>query len=129
MNALDLPLTVTLFSSVTASSLTRQAATLRELQAMALDTAAAEKSALPLIKLAEFGDYRTPGGSLRNNRNVQSICGAEGDYDGQVMTLNQAAEGATGRGPGGAGVHLAVAHGRFAPVARAVPHVLRAPRQ
>lgn len=53
-----------------------------------------------LIKLARFGETRTPlrtngdgsksGNSLRHNANVLEVTGIEGDYDSEVMTPEQA---------------------------------------
>lgn len=48
------------------------------------------KASCPWIKLAAFGDIRTPAGSLRNNANVQVVYGLEGDYDGGVITVDEA---------------------------------------
>ncbi|MFN6996116.1 MAG: PriCT-2 domain-containing protein [Aquincola tertiaricarbonis] len=50
------------------------------------------KSACPLIKLATFGDRRTPKGSLRSDENLVAVTGVEGDYDGEVMTPREAAD-------------------------------------
>ena len=41
------------------------------------------KKAMPLIKLARFGDKRTPKGSLRHDANVIASTGLELDYDGK----------------------------------------------
>src|SRR6478672_6876315 len=49
------------------------------------------KRACPFIKLADFGNERSPGGSLRHDANVVSITGVEGDYDGEQVTLAEAA--------------------------------------
>ena len=57
------------------------------------------KSDCPLIKLATFGDTLTPlrevngrmtGGAIRNDANMVSVCGVEGDYDGEVVTPDTA---------------------------------------
>ncbi|NWO04620.1 MAG: hypothetical protein HLX50_02610 [Alteromonadaceae bacterium] len=55
-----------------------------------------------LIKLARFGENRTPlrtlsdgkktGNSLRHNANVLEVTGIEGDYDSEVMTPEQAVD-------------------------------------
>jgi hypothetical protein len=50
------------------------------------------KDKCPLIKMAGFGTHRTEKGSLRNNENVISISGIEGDYDGEVVSLELARE-------------------------------------
>jgi len=51
----------------------------------------ASKSQCAWIKLAKFGNVRTDKNCLRNNANVVSISGAEGDYDGKVMPMETAA--------------------------------------
>ena len=52
----------------------------------------ASKSACPLIKLATFGDQRTAQSSLRHDANVLAVSGIEGDYDGEKVTIAEAAE-------------------------------------
>jgi hypothetical protein len=51
------------------------------------------KAACPLLKLATFGEHRNVNGagSLRNDENVLEVFGAEGDYDGEQVTLVEAA--------------------------------------
>jgi len=51
----------------------------------------ASKGKCPLIKLARFGDKRTAAGSLRSDANMTGVYGVECDYDGEVMTVAQAA--------------------------------------
>lgn len=46
----------------------------------------ASKGQCPLIKLARFGDRRSPRGALRHDGNLLSVSGVEGDYDGGVLT-------------------------------------------
>lgn len=54
---------------------------------------AREKSALPLLSFGVYGDTRTrDGNALRSAANLISITGIEGDYDGQKMLLEDAAE-------------------------------------
>lgn len=48
------------------------------------------KTACPLLKLASFGDKKSSKGSLRHNANVTEIHGVEGDYDGEVMSMEDA---------------------------------------
>lgn len=57
------------------------------------------KDALPLLKLATFGNVRTParyvdgkrkGNSLRHDPNVIDVTGIEGDYDGEQVALEEA---------------------------------------
>ena len=49
-----------------------------------------DKHSCPWIKLAKFGDKRSKRGSLRTNENVLQVFGVEGDYDGEVMTIEEA---------------------------------------
>jgi len=49
------------------------------------------KASLPLIKLATFGDMRSPKGSYRFDANVIEVHGLEGDYDGGELSLSAAA--------------------------------------
>jgi RecA-family ATPase len=44
------------------------------------------------IKLAEFGDTKTPKKCLRYDKNVVSVSGCEIDYDAGVMTVDEAAK-------------------------------------
>lgn len=48
------------------------------------------KHACPLLKLAQFGAQRTTKGSYRDDDNIISICGIEGDYDGQQISPHEA---------------------------------------
>lgn len=48
------------------------------------------KAACPLLKLAAFGDARTPKGSLRHDANVTAIYGVEGDHDASTMSPEEA---------------------------------------
>src|SRR4051794_36921184 len=49
------------------------------------------KSDCPMIKLAEFGNRRTENGCLRHDANIEQITGLEGDYDGEQVSVAQAA--------------------------------------
>jgi hypothetical protein len=55
-------------------------------------TTAPEKAMLPWLKLARFGNARTPAGSLRHDRNVIAITGIEADYDGGELGLDYAVQ-------------------------------------
>lgn len=48
------------------------------------------KAAMPLVKLATFGNERTPKGSLRHDANLTCIFGVEGDYDGGTVSIDEA---------------------------------------
>ena len=50
------------------------------------------KATLPWLKLAAFGNARTPKGSRRFDKNVLSISGAEIDYDREEMSFDDAVE-------------------------------------
>jgi hypothetical protein len=66
--------------------------TLGQLQARLTGTTAPEKSALPLVKLASFGDARTEKGSLRHDANLLRVSGVEGDHDAGAVSPQDAAE-------------------------------------
>lgn len=52
----------------------------------------ARKDLCPWVKLATFGNLRSGKNSLRNNANVMSITGVEGDYDLEQIQPEQAVE-------------------------------------
>ena len=89
----DEPLAVTMFADVKAQRIESMRLSLRQLQARLTNTTASQKSALPLIKLATFGDVRTEKGNcLRHDANLLSISGVEGDYDASAVSPQDAAE-------------------------------------
>lgn len=49
------------------------------------------KDDCPLISCAEYGDVTSKQGSYRHQGNVQQVFGIEGDYDGEVIPLEDAA--------------------------------------
>lgn len=51
-----------------------------------------DKAHCPLISMAEYGDARTEKDCLRHAGNVRRIYGVELDYDGERITLAEAAE-------------------------------------
>lgn len=53
---------------------------------------AADKDALPLLKLARFGEITTGKRALRHDGNVLEVTGVEGDYDGEAIPMEHAAE-------------------------------------
>ena len=53
-------------------------------------TTAANKMALPWLKLALFGDKRSDKNSLRNNDNVLQVSGIEGDHDSGNLSFDEA---------------------------------------
>lgn len=48
------------------------------------------KAYCPWIKGATFGSRRTDQGSLRHDANVEAVYSIEGDYDGEIVTIEQA---------------------------------------
>ena len=50
------------------------------------------KEKCPLIKLATFGEQRTDRNSLRHDANLIAVTGIEGDYDAEVIRMDDAAE-------------------------------------
>ena len=50
------------------------------------------KAACPLIKFAKFGDQRSAMNSLRHDANILAVSGIEGDYDGELVSMADAAE-------------------------------------
>uniref|UniRef100_UPI00404744AF AAA family ATPase n=2 Tax=Yoonia sp. TaxID=2212373 RepID=UPI00404744AF len=94
----DIAMTVSLFSDVKAQQIEPNRLSLRQLQQRLTQTTAPDKSALPLVKLAIFGDARTEKGSLRHDANLLSISGVEGDYDAGQVTMQEAAMRLEGQG-------------------------------
>lgn len=48
------------------------------------------KADMPLLKMATFGNERTPKGSLRHDSNLLVVTGVEGDYDGGLVPAEEA---------------------------------------
>ncbi len=91
ISPLDRPLTLTTFPDELARTKTEQTTSLREFAERVHHPTARSKAQLPLLKLARFGDVPTTKGTLRNNANVLGIDGIEGDYDGEVISITEAA--------------------------------------
>lgn len=89
-SGLDIPVCITKFPTAGASSKEERRLPLRAIVGALRDTRADAKAALPWLKLAAFGDLRTERNSLRHDRNVLSIHGVEGDYDGEQITIERA---------------------------------------
>jgi len=83
---------VTFFDDYAASHKREMALPPVELAELIRITTASDKSTLPWLKLARFGNARSPKGSLRHDRNVIAISGVEADYDGEKITLDEAVE-------------------------------------
>ena len=91
ISVLDRPLTLTMFPDELARTKAEQTISLREFAERVHCPVASTKAHLPLLKLARFGDVPTTKGTLRNNANVLAIDGIEGDYDGEVIGIAEAA--------------------------------------
>ncbi len=89
-SALDIPLSVTFFRDHAAQSKRTYEHSLRALIPMLRDTTAPSKAELPWLKLATFGEVRTPRGSLRHDGNITAVTGIEADYDGEAITVDRA---------------------------------------
>ncbi len=83
-------ITVTLFTDVHAQTMRAASLTIDEMAWHARVTTAAEKTSLPLWKLATFGKARTEHGSLRSDLNTIAITGVEADYNGEVVGIDEA---------------------------------------
>jgi hypothetical protein len=85
---------ITFFPNQSARTLSTKEMTLEELRDLILATTANEKTKLAWLKFAKFGNARTPPpeNCLRNNDNVLSFSGIEGDYDLKQMSFETAYE-------------------------------------
>ena len=88
---------VTFFPDQWGQTMTPASKTLEELRTLILETTARTKAELPFLKLATFGDKRSPrkkngrgGNCLRNDDNVVEITGIELDYDAKVVPFENA---------------------------------------
>lgn len=85
-------LAFTVFNSVYANDATRRNATWEHLcSELEKPKEYPYKRACPLIKLGTYGDKRSIKGCLRHDANLVEIAGIEGDYDGGVVSMEQAA--------------------------------------
>lgn len=89
-SGLDIVISITKFPTKEAKTKEDRRLPLRAILPALRNTRADAKAALPWLKLASFGDERTDKGSLRHDRNLRSISGVEGDYDGEQITLERA---------------------------------------
>ncbi len=90
MSPLDRPILVTFFVSRFADQKREQMYTPHALAERVRAVTAMQKSCLPWLKLARFGDQRTTKNSLRHDGNVLAISGIEADYDGGKITVGDA---------------------------------------
>ncbi len=97
---LDRLLTVTFFKNFAAAEKAESRTTLRGLLPRLVSTTRDHKDKLPWLKLARFGNTKTPriqqddgkwkGGSLRHDENMLGVSGIEGDYDHEILTVDEA---------------------------------------
>jgi hypothetical protein len=92
MSILDRPILVTFFRNSGAMNKGEARYSPLELAERILATTAEHKTELPWLKLARFGNRRTDKGSLRHDGNVLAISGLEADYDGGLITFDEALE-------------------------------------
>jgi putative DNA primase/helicase len=85
----------TVFPNQRAQSKKAYTATLDALRDGILQQRATEKTLLPWLKLARFGNKASDTGCLRNDDNVIEITGIELDYDGALISLDQASNAIT----------------------------------
>jgi hypothetical protein len=83
---------VTVFPDKWARTKSEIPVTVPELVDLICANSASTKARLPLLKLASFGDARSPTGTgcLRWDGNVKLIYGVEIDYDGEVVAFDEA---------------------------------------
>lgn len=83
-------ITVTFFNDRFAKTKSEETLPVFMLGARIYAASAPEKSALPWLKCARFGDVRSDKNSLRHDGNVLTISGVEGDYDGGKASFDAA---------------------------------------
>lgn len=81
---------VTIFPDNFARTKIQRLMTLLELQYLIRTTTAPSKDALPLLKLAEFGDVASGKGCLRTNANMGDISGIEVEHDAGDISFKAA---------------------------------------
>ena len=81
---------VTIFPNEKASTLEAKDLTLEELRTVILKETAAKKEALPLLKMATFGDKRSGKNCLRTNANVETMSGVKVEYDEGITAFEDA---------------------------------------
>jgi len=96
--ALDHRFAVTIFTDWGARTKEERLVTIEDLAEMQRTWHARSKAALPWIKLATFGNITTTKGSLRHDKNVLTVTGVEGDYDGEQIDPKEAVENLTRAG-------------------------------
>jgi hypothetical protein len=111
---LDTPIPFTFFRDRAASEKHEAPVSLRKLAEQIRITVADSKAGLPWLKMATFGDVRSDHNALRHDPNVLAVTGIEVDYDGEVISVDEAV--ATLRGWGVTGlVYTSPSHSDTAP--------------
>lgn len=90
ISSLDHRAAFTFFPDWRAQTKRDQALSLREISPLIAAMSRDSKEALPWLKMARFGDKKTDKGSLRHNLNVLAISGIEGDYDNEILSIDEA---------------------------------------
>jgi hypothetical protein len=91
-SVLDRPLAFATFPDHYGYAVDQCRMSLRQIADEVLRPSAASKELLPLLKLAVFGDQVSARRSLRHDDNVLQVDGVEGDYDGEVVSIEQAVD-------------------------------------
>lgn len=87
-----LPLAYTIFEDVQGTQLQRMTGTWEDIvRSIESPREYSSKGSCPLLKLATFGEVRSAKGGLRTDKNLLSISGIEGDYDGEAVSPAEAA--------------------------------------
>src|SRR5271155_1607455 len=94
MGAMMLPskIAVTFFDDFAARSKREERLAPADLARLICNTIASQKSQLPWLKLARFGNTRSDKNSLRHDDNLTTISGIETDYDGEMVSFEAAVE-------------------------------------
>jgi hypothetical protein len=90
LNAITPSFSVTFFADYAAASKKIARHDMESLADLISRTTESHKEALPWLKLARFGDRRTPQQSLRYDANVIAVTGIEADYDDGKMMFDEA---------------------------------------
>jgi Virulence-associated protein E-like domain/Primase C terminal 2 (PriCT-2) len=88
--ALHRPMRITRFPNEQAFSKKVMCKSTRELAEWVERQSAPSKAELAWLKLARFGSNKSKRGCYRTNDNMMEIDGIEGDYDGEVVSLDEA---------------------------------------
>jgi hypothetical protein len=90
MSAIPDAVAITLFSDRFAKTKNTERWPISKLAQVITLTTADDKTALPLLKLATFGNARSNRSSFRHDANVATVSGIEADYDGGDLPISHA---------------------------------------